>query len=155
LNFAAPFRFAFLSAFSVPRSKHPPSDARSPFRNPLCASQEVRTPSPGELWSPSADPVQSPWEWVAMAHPPGKHVPQTAPRSDERQRHCGLREELSPIPLDLCTVGQLGVWQRFRRKWAIWGGGTSTDLQVHLHAACIVNNLWTPRYRSPFLFIIL
>jgi hypothetical protein len=29
----APFRFAFLSAFSVPRSRHPrPSDARSPSR---------------------------------------------------------------------------------------------------------------------------
>jgi hypothetical protein len=39
LNRAAPFRFAFLSAFSVPRSKHPrPSDACSPFHNPLRAS---------------------------------------------------------------------------------------------------------------------
>ena len=35
-------------------------------------------PTPGKLWSPSADSVQSPWEWVATAHPPGKHVPQTA-----------------------------------------------------------------------------
>ncbi len=32
----------------------------------------------GELWSPSADPVQSPREWVAMAHTLGKRVPQTA-----------------------------------------------------------------------------
>jgi hypothetical protein len=33
------FRFAFLSAFSVPRSEHPrPSDARSPSQNPLRAS---------------------------------------------------------------------------------------------------------------------
>ena len=32
MNRAASFLFAFLSAFSVPRSKHPrPSDARSPF----------------------------------------------------------------------------------------------------------------------------
>jgi hypothetical protein len=47
LNRAAPFRFAFLSAFSVPRSKHPrPADARSPSQNPLRASQEVRTPYP-------------------------------------------------------------------------------------------------------------
>ena len=38
LNRPVPFRFAFLSAFSVPRSEHPrPSDARSPSRNPLCA----------------------------------------------------------------------------------------------------------------------
>ena len=42
LNSAAPFRFAFLSAFSVPRSEHPrPSDARSPIRNPLCAFEGV------------------------------------------------------------------------------------------------------------------
>ena len=49
LNRAAPFRFAFLSAFSVSRSNHPgPSDARSPSRNPLRASQEVRTPASGK-----------------------------------------------------------------------------------------------------------
>ena len=29
LNRAAPFRFAFLSAFSVPRSKHPPPFGRT------------------------------------------------------------------------------------------------------------------------------
>ena len=53
LNRAAPFRFAFLSAFSVPRSKHPrPSDARSPFQNPLRASQEVRTPAPRQAVVP-------------------------------------------------------------------------------------------------------
>jgi hypothetical protein len=47
LNREAPFRFALLSAFSVPRSRHPrPSDARSPSQNPLRASQEVRTPAP-------------------------------------------------------------------------------------------------------------
>ncbi len=35
----APLRFAFLSAFSVPRSRHPrPSDARSPSKIPLRAS---------------------------------------------------------------------------------------------------------------------
>src|SRR5450432_4321047 len=49
----APFRFAFLSAYSVPRSKHPrPSDARSPSQNPLRASQEVRTPAPKQVWVP-------------------------------------------------------------------------------------------------------
>jgi single-strand DNA-binding protein len=43
----APFRFAFLSAFSVPRSRHPrPSDARSPSKNPLRASQEVADSCP-------------------------------------------------------------------------------------------------------------
>jgi hypothetical protein len=53
LNRAAPFRFAFLSAFSVPRSKHPrPSDARSPSQNPLRASQEVRTPAPRQAVVP-------------------------------------------------------------------------------------------------------
>ena len=47
LNRAAPFRFAFLSAFSVPRSKHPrPSDARSPSQNPLCASSRCGLLSP-------------------------------------------------------------------------------------------------------------
>jgi hypothetical protein len=53
LNRAAPFRFAFLSAFSVPRSRHPrPSDARSPSQNPRCASQEVRTPPPRQAVVP-------------------------------------------------------------------------------------------------------
>ena len=33
---------------------------------------------PGKLWSPSTDSIQSPREWVATAHPLGKHVPQTA-----------------------------------------------------------------------------
>jgi hypothetical protein len=47
------FRFVFLSAFSVPRSRHPrPSDARSPSQNPLRASQEVRTPAPKQVWVP-------------------------------------------------------------------------------------------------------
>ena len=53
VEIAAPFRFAFLSAFSVPRSKHPrPSDARSPSQNPLRASQEVRTPAPKQVRVP-------------------------------------------------------------------------------------------------------
>jgi len=53
LNRPAPFWFAFLSAFSVPRSKHPrPSDARSPSQNPLRASQKVRTPSPRQAGVP-------------------------------------------------------------------------------------------------------
>jgi hypothetical protein len=47
LNRAAPFRFAFLSAFSVPRSRHPrPSDARSPSQNPLRASSRCGLLSP-------------------------------------------------------------------------------------------------------------
>jgi hypothetical protein len=42
-----PSGLPFLSAFSVPRSRHPrPSDARSPSQNPLRASQVVRTPAP-------------------------------------------------------------------------------------------------------------
>jgi hypothetical protein len=46
-------RFAFLSAFSVPRSRHPrPSDARSPSQNPLRASREVRTPAPRQAVVP-------------------------------------------------------------------------------------------------------
>ena len=53
MNTAAPFWFAFLFAFSVPRSKHPrPSDARSPSQNPLRASQEVRTPCPRQAGVP-------------------------------------------------------------------------------------------------------
>src|SRR5580704_8628968 len=44
---------------------------------------------PGKLGSPSADSIQSPWEWVATAHPPGKHVPQTAdkPKETELNNH--------------------------------------------------------------------
>jgi len=40
---------------------------------------------PGKLWSPSADSVQSPREWVATAHPLGKHVPQTADKPKETE----------------------------------------------------------------------
>ncbi len=40
---------------------------------------------PGKLWSPSADSIQSPREWVATAHPPGKHVPQTADKPKEME----------------------------------------------------------------------
>jgi len=83
---AAPFRFAFLSAFSVPRSEHPrPSDARSPFRNPLCALEGADSCPHSESGSPSADSVQSPREWVAAAHPLGKRVPQTADKPKETE----------------------------------------------------------------------
>jgi hypothetical protein len=51
----------------------------------LRASQEVRTLAPSKLWSPSADSIQSPREWVATAHPLGKHVPQTADKPKERK----------------------------------------------------------------------
>src|SRR5271155_1744958 len=80
------FRFAFLSAFSVPRSKHPrPSDARSPFHNPLRASARCGLLPQSKFGSPSADSVQSPREWVATAHPLGKHVPQTADKPKETE----------------------------------------------------------------------
>src|ERR1700733_5107894 len=35
--------------------------------------------------SPSADSVQSPWEWVATAHPLGKHVPHPADKPKETE----------------------------------------------------------------------
>ena len=35
--------------------------------------------------SPSADSIQSPREWVATAHPLGKHVPQTADKPKETE----------------------------------------------------------------------
>jgi single-strand DNA-binding protein len=38
-----------------------------------------------EFGSPSADSVQSPREWVATAHPLGKHVPQTADKPKETE----------------------------------------------------------------------
>jgi len=79
LNSAAPFRFAFLSAFSVPRSEHPrPSDARSPFSKSAMRLRRCGLLPPGKLWSLSTDSVKSPREWVATAHPSGKLVPQTA-----------------------------------------------------------------------------
>ena len=86
LNRLAPFRFAFLSAFSVPRSRHPrPPDARSPFLNPLRASLRCGLLPHSKFGSPSADPAQSPREWVATAHPLGKHVPQTADKPEETE----------------------------------------------------------------------
>jgi hypothetical protein len=86
LNSAAPFRFAFLSAFSVPRSEHPrPSDARSPFSKSAMRLRRCGLLPPGKLWSPSTDSVKSPREWVATAHPSGKHVPQTADKPKETE----------------------------------------------------------------------
>src|SRR5580704_4613366 len=86
LNSAAPFRFAFLSAFSVPRSEHPrPSDARSPFSKSAMRLRRCGLLPPGKLWSPSKDFVKSPWEWVATAHPSGKRVPQTADKPKETE----------------------------------------------------------------------
>ena len=87
LNRAAPFRFAFLSAFSVPRSRHPrPSDARSPSLNPLRASFEVRTPAPRQAVVPfrRSRPVA---EGVGRdgTPVPGKHVPQTADKPEETE----------------------------------------------------------------------
>ena len=83
---SSPFPFAFLSAFSVPRSRHPrPSDARSPSRDPLRASSRCGLLPQSKFGSPSADPFQSPREWVATAHPLGKHVPQTADKPEETE----------------------------------------------------------------------
>jgi single-strand DNA-binding protein len=40
---------------------------------------------PGKLWSPSADSIQSPREWVATPHPLGKHVPHPADKPKETE----------------------------------------------------------------------
>ncbi|MDX6464141.1 MAG: single-strand DNA-binding protein, partial [Acidobacteriaceae bacterium] len=58
---------------------------RSPFQNPLRASARCGLLPHSESGSPSADSVQSPWEWVATAHPLGKHVPQTADKPKEME----------------------------------------------------------------------
>jgi single-strand DNA-binding protein len=90
-----------LSAFSVPRSKIPrPSDARSPSQNPLRASPRCGLLTPANVWSPSADSVQSPREWVATAHPPGKHVPQTA----DQPKRDGANNIINKVIL----IGRLG-----------------------------------------------
>ena len=81
-----PFRFDFLSAFSVPRSRHPrPSDARSPSQNPLRASQEVRTLAPRQAVVPfrrffpvaegvgrDSTPSEQAFRWMRQrkSHPP-------------------------------------------------------------------------------------
>jgi hypothetical protein len=52
--------------------KAPPPFGRTlSFQNPLRASARCGLLAPGKLGSLSADSVQSPWEWVATAHPPG------------------------------------------------------------------------------------
>src|ERR1700738_2154549 len=51
LNRAVPFQFAFLSAFSVPRSMPLPSDARSPFQNALRASSRCGLLPQNDVWS--------------------------------------------------------------------------------------------------------
>ena len=38
----------------------------------------------GKLGSPSTNLFHSPWEWVATAHPPGKHVPHPADKLQKR-----------------------------------------------------------------------
>ena len=69
VELAAPLPFAFLFAFSVPRSKHPrPADARSPSRD---SSFQCGLLPRGRLVSPSTNLFHSPWEWAATAHPPG------------------------------------------------------------------------------------
>ena len=50
--------------------------------------------------SPSADSVQSPREWVATAHPLGKHVPQTADKPKET--------ELNTMFNKVILIGRLG-----------------------------------------------
>ena len=50
--------------------------------------------------SPSADSIQSPREWVATAHPPGKHVPQTADKPKET--------ELNTMFNKVILIGRLG-----------------------------------------------
>src|SRR6202022_716392 len=101
LNRVAPFRFAFLSAFSVPRSKHPrPSDARSLSQNPLRASARCGLLTPGKLWSPSADSVHSPREWIATAHPLGKHVPHPADKPKETEPNTMFNKDI--------LIGRLG-----------------------------------------------
>ena len=55
---------------------------------------------PGKLGSPSADSIQSPREWVATAHPLGKHVPQTADKPKET--------ELNTMFNKVILIGRLG-----------------------------------------------
>jgi hypothetical protein len=63
---SAPIQFAFLFAFSVPRSKHPrPADARSPSR---VSNFQCGLLHRSKLLSPSTDLFHSPWEWTATAH---------------------------------------------------------------------------------------
>jgi Single-strand binding protein family len=65
---------------------HPrPSVARSLFENPLRASARCGLLPQSKFGSSSADYVQSPREWVATAHPLGKHVPQTADKLKEME----------------------------------------------------------------------
>jgi hypothetical protein len=53
LNKAAPFRFAFLSAFSVPRLKAPPPFGRTlSFPESATRLCKVRTPSPRQAVVP-------------------------------------------------------------------------------------------------------
>src|SRR3984885_9087382 len=86
LNRTAPIRFAFLSAFRMPRSKHLAlrTHALLPrFRfAPLRGSDSCPHSKSG---SPSADSIQSPREWGATTHPLGKHVPQTADKPKETE----------------------------------------------------------------------
>jgi single-strand DNA-binding protein len=63
----------------------PPFGRTLSFQNPLRASARCGLFAPGKLGSLSADSIQSPWEWVATAHPPGKHVPQTADKPKETE----------------------------------------------------------------------
>jgi hypothetical protein len=63
--------------------KTPPPFGRTlSFQESAARLYEVRTPAPRQAVVPS---IQSPREWVATAHPLGKHVPQTADVSYERR----------------------------------------------------------------------
>src|SRR5260370_40749809 len=56
--------------------------------------------APDKLGSLSADSVQSPREWVATAHPLGKHVPQTADKPKETEPNTMINK--------IILIGRLG-----------------------------------------------
>ena len=65
----------------------PPSGRTLSLRSSLRAFQVSDSSRQGKLGSPSGKLPRSPWEWVAPAHPPGKHVPHPAgnPSTQELQ----------------------------------------------------------------------
>jgi hypothetical protein len=100
----------------VPRSRHPrPSDARSPFQIRY-APLQVRTPSPRQAGVPFRRFYPVALGVGRTAHPPGKHVPQTADKPKETEPNTMFNK--------VTFIGRLGQKRRSQNR---------SEQQSHFH----------------------
>jgi hypothetical protein len=98
IEHVAPFGLRLCVRVQPAALRTPPSDARSPSRDPLRASWRGGLLPRCKLWSPSPDPIQSPWDRVATAHPLGKYLPHYADKSEETEPKHHVQQNHSRRP---------------------------------------------------------